>query len=167
MSRTLYTFCAISGAGKTTIANTYLHDESGMPPKVISMDAWRLKLTGNISDQSQNGLVFRKAMAELLTALRAGSQDIVWDATNLHISSIKKLHSLAIQHGYDFQLLVLTRSNQPQMCKDAVNEDIKQGVCRSNTGSGDIIDNQYEKWKRVLPLIAEFAKTSNATVLYV
>ena len=167
MSRILHTFCAISGAGKTTVANTFLHDPYGNPPKVVSMDAWRLKLTGNISDQSQNGLVFRKAMAELLTALRAGSQDIVWDATNLHISSIKKLYSLAIQHGYDFQLLVLTRSNQPQMCKDAVNEDIKQGVCRSNTGSGDIIDNQYEKWKRVLPLISEFAKTPKAAVLYV
>jgi len=66
-----------SASGKSTWVRENLPDV-----EVVSLDALRRELTGNVSNQRLNGRVRQLAQARFRAALRA-KRDVVWDATNL------------------------------------------------------------------------------------
>lgn len=146
---TLFTFCAISGAGKTTLAKKINRQFNA---KIVSMDSWRKTLTGDVSNQSQNAAAYVKAWEELDETL-GGGDSAVWDATNLNIADIKKLLQLAKDWEDDLVVFVLDISARPDVCRDRVQADLSKGVDRSKTASGDIIDRQYAKWVNTTRLL--------------
>lgn len=78
-----------SGSGKSTWANEQLPGVD-----VVSLDALRRELTGNVTNQRLNGRVRQLAQARFRAALRA-KRDVVWDATNLTRSVRRAIISLA------------------------------------------------------------------------
>lgn len=159
---TLFTFCAISGAGKSTFAEQLALREHA---KIISMDAWRKKLTGSISDQSMNTSVHKHAWDELNYTLGLG-ENAVWDATNLRIADIKSLLSLAKSWEDDMVVFVFDISAQPDVCRSRVQADLDKGVDRSNTAPGDIIQNQHTKWLNTSKLLSDLVDPA-LTVVHV
>jgi predicted kinase len=158
---TLYTFCAISGAGKTFLTkNLQKHTDA----HAISMDNWRKRLTGDVSNQSENAYVYRRAWAELEAELGSGN-NAIWDATNLNIADIKKLLALAKAWEDDMVVFVLDISAQPDVCRSRVQADLNKGVDRSKTTDGDIIDRQHAKWLNTTRLLADL-KDPDLTVIH-
>lgn len=158
---TLYTFCAISGAGKTTLAkNIQRHTGAA----IISIDDWRRRLTGDVSNQSQNAEAYRGAWNELEFGLGSG-ESAIWDATNLNIADIKKLLALAKDREDDLVVFVLDISAKPGVCRSRVQDDLNKGVDRSKTTDGDIIDRQHAKWLNTTRLLAAL-KDPDLTVIH-
>ena len=80
MSRIMYVLCGISGAGKSTWANTCaaVHDNY----VVVSSDAIRKELYGDESVQKNPKEVFNIAYIRIKNCLELG-YDVIFDATNL------------------------------------------------------------------------------------
>lgn len=164
----LYTFCGISGSGKSTMAQTVqarLYLATGRLTEIISMDNWRKILTGDISNQTQNALAFKKAWAEMEAELRKGN-NVIWDATNLKLSAINDLHKLVKNYNGDMVVYVLDAD--PDTCRSRVQADLDKGVDRSKTAEGDILKRQYENWLLVSKLLRDpKTKPEGLTVSFV
>lgn len=74
---TLVVMFGLSGSGKSTWARERYPEHA-----YLSLDAIRAEVTGDASDQRQNGKVVQVARERLKEHLRRG-EDVVWDATSL------------------------------------------------------------------------------------
>src|SRR4051812_26920173 len=79
MNRNFHLTVGIVGSGKSTLV-TKLAAELGNVT-VISSDAIRLEVCGDVTDQSKNGLIFSKIIPERIEAGLA-TGDVIYDATN-------------------------------------------------------------------------------------
>ncbi len=77
----LFIMVGISGSGKSTHAKKLSTETNS---ELVETDAIRGELTGNQSDQSQNGKVFFVAKERVKSFLSQG-RDVIFDATNLSI----------------------------------------------------------------------------------
>lgn len=157
---TLYTFCGISGSGKSTLSKDILKHQDAVR---VSMDEWRKKLTGDISNQSRNADAYAEAWKEMKYFL-AYSRDVVWDATNLNIADIKKLLQLAKEFGAELIVFVLHVSETPEVCRSRIQADLTSGVDRSKTADGDILERQHTKWVNTTKLLSSIEDPSLSVV---
>ena len=88
---TLTLMVGISGSGKSTHAAKLAR---AYPADIVEPDAIRLELTGDASDQSRNGEVFRLAHSRTEAKLRSGISVVV-DATNLDRKTRSKWIAIA------------------------------------------------------------------------
>ena len=93
----------ISGSGKSTHAAKLA---KSIPADIVEPDAIRLELTGDASDQSRNGEVFRLAHSRTEAKLRAGISVIV-DATSLDRKTRAEWVAIARRCGVDVRAVVV------------------------------------------------------------
>ena len=102
---TLYITIGISGSGKSTFCNK-LKEIEGKTLKIVSTDGIRKELFNDETEQKQNGLVFKTAYNRIVKYLTQG-YDVVFDATNLRISTLKDIDKLLTNNELKKHLKVI------------------------------------------------------------
>ena len=125
----------ISGSGKSTFAR-HLEDEAEYLR--ICPDDIRKELTGDVSDQSQNGRVWKTAYQRLTKALADG-RSVVFDSTAVRKKTRTELLAFAEQHHVQTIAYMLMDSLSKERCRDRVAADLDGGIDRSNTLAKDVI----------------------------
>jgi predicted kinase len=113
----------ISGSGKTTVG----HEFEKMGFKVICPDDIRAKIGKDISDQSVNQQVFTIVPEMIRRYLNNG--DVYYSATNTKESDWNAVRKWAEGH----QIVWLVFDVSKEICLKRVQDDLKNGVNRSNT----------------------------------
>ena len=125
----------ISGAGKSTFFSPFA--ENGY--KIICPDEIRKKICKSVNDQK----VFAIAFKELETAFR-NRMNVVFDATNLSISSLNKILHIfnAIKGEKVLHIYLFEISRKPEICKERCRVDIESKIDRADTAS---VEGLHEK----------------------
>lgn len=132
----------ISGAGKSTWINQQTSDGLTI---VVSPDLIREELTGNISDQTQNGKVWALAKQRVVDGLKAG-KNVILDATNVDSKQRRQF-----VQGLPSSVIKAKIFNvDPEEAKKRVRKAVESGENRSNVPDF-VIDKQYEKFKQSTP----------------
>ena len=131
----------ISGSGKSTWINANTDSNT----IVVSPDNIRKELTGNISDQSKNDLIWTIAFKKIVHALNSG-KNVILDATNIESNNRKKLlNYLRDNVDRPFDAFAKIFIVDPEIAKQRVKNDIEKGIDRSNVPDW-VIDRQYKKF---------------------
>ena len=97
----LIVMCGISGSGKTTKAKELA---SRFNAVIVSTDEIRQRVFKDVNDQKHNREVFRIAYDEINMFIEL-SYNVIFDATNIKFSSIKKLKK-NIKHWNDINRML-------------------------------------------------------------
>lgn len=131
----------ISGSGKSTWIKSQIDSNT----VVVSPDDIRRELTGSVSDQTKNALVFEIAHKRVADALNAG-KNVIFDATNIKSRDRKSLMNYMKVHvDKPFEGFAKVFSVDPEIAKQRVKKDIEAGVDRSNVPDW-AIDKQYRSF---------------------
>lgn len=135
----LYIPIGISGSGKTTTINK-------IDAVVVSPDLIRIELYKEPT-QEHNGYVFYVAHSRVDKLLGEG-RDVVFDATNIALSSVRVLCDIAKKHKAEVEGIIL---NVPlDIAKDRVKKRAENGGINVPES---IIENQYKVFQENLGLI--------------
>jgi predicted kinase len=152
MDNMLIVTVGISGSGKSTLCKELVEDGGFVR---ICPDDIRKEFTGSISDQSQNGRVWREAYVRLEDALKRG-ENVVFDSIGTTRKTRNELRAVAERVGVPVAAYVLMDSLSAQRCRDRVAKDLENGVDRSNTlVDDDIIARQHAKFIETLQSIED------------
>jgi predicted kinase len=128
----------ITGAGKSRWIQSLPKDEY----VIVSPDEIRQELTGNISDQTQNGKVWFLAKQRTVDALNSG-KSVILDATNVDRKSRKNfVQGLPA----DIRLKAKIFEVDPEIAKERIRKQIERGENRSNVPP-DVTMKMHEKFK--------------------
>lgn len=153
MSGNLYLTSGISCSGKSKFAN---YIKEALQAKEVNADNIRAEF-GDISDQSNNEKVFKRVDEDIVKYL-AGGYSVILSNTNLHYFSMV---NYAKKFPYNKIIVFLMEDSlKPELCKERIHEDIKNGVNRSKVPD-EIIDKQFEKFYYLLDDIKEKEHPSN------
>lgn len=139
----------IPGSGKTIWRNSFVSKHPDYV--VINPDDIRKEVTGNISDQSKNHIVWRLAYERLDEALEK-KQNVIFDSTACSRKTITEI----LFHG--------TRKSIPcfkvfdvdvETAYGRVKKDMENGLDRSNVPY-DVIVNMRKKFDELLPEIKSY-----------
>lgn len=128
----------IPGSGKST----WIDKQKGF--KVISPDRIRKKVTGDISDVSQDSTVWKITTKKISDHLKKG-QNAILDATN--VDTIRRADFLRGLPKHKLQAKIFKLSAAE--AKKRIKKDIDSGKDRSNVPP-DIIDTMAKKFKEGL-----------------
>lgn len=132
----------VPGSGKTTWAKEFC-TKSGYSR--INPDEIREEITGSISDQTQNGLVWQTAFHRLKENI-ANNVNTVFDSTGCNVKTVKSLQTICKDKAiicYKFFKV------DPQECKRRIKEDLTNKVNRSNVPE-DVIDRMQNGFVEVV-----------------
>ena len=139
---TLYLVSGISGSGKSSFTEIY---KEALKAKEVNADNIRIRF-GNVNDQNNNKKVFEIVDDEINKYL-AGGFNVIVSNTNLHYSIYKKYSQ---KYPYNRIVGLLMRdSNDVELCKKRVKEDIEKGKNRSNVPM-EVIDKQHMNFLNLL-----------------
>ena len=126
----------ITGCGKTR----WLEDKS----PVIETDDLRVELLDDISDEIQDGFIFRTA-AKRVSKLFDTHDTVYFGATLVNSKHrIPFLQSIKDMCKHKFVIDVVIFPGIPDLCKDRITNDLKNGVLRAD--SVKYVDKQYEEY---------------------
>lgn len=128
-----------SGSGKSTYIKSHF-----IPEVIVSPDELRKKLTGSVSDQSQNGKIWGMVPGLLKKNLEQYGKAVL-DATN--VDSGDRASILKNFKRDEVERIAVVFDTDPNEAKQRIHKDIETGKDRSDVPD-DIIDRQYEKFKR-------------------
>ena len=134
----------IPGSGKSTYLRTINNDNL----RVVCPDEIRRTLTGNISDQSKNGEVWKLAEEEINTSLSEG-KFVILDATNVHTALRRALLGRIRENNPGVETYATIFSCDPEESKKRISIDVKSGVDRANVPDF-VIDRMYEQYNETL-----------------
>jgi len=126
----------VSGSGKSTYADTLVG-----PLKAIKIetDAIRMELTGDASDQSQNGRVFSTAKHRVKLNLSLGV-NVIFDATNLSVKDRREFIDIGKEYNAELHAYVV---------KPDLSVSKQRNALRERKVPEFVIDKQHNKF--VLP----------------
>ncbi len=131
----------ISGSGKSTWVNSLANQGF----VVVSPDAIRKELSGDISDQTRNGEVFTIANQRSVDALNNGD-NVIFDATNVKSKDRRNLlNHLKDNVSIEFNAYAKIFDSNPDISNMRISKDIENGVDRSNVLPADI-NRQYQAY---------------------
>lgn len=140
----------IPGSGKTTyIKNNPLEDEI-----IISPDDLRRSLFGSVNVNDKNDIVFKTAFELLNSSLKNGN-NVSFDATNVKLSSVEKILDIISNYKTDVSFIVMMVN--PEVCKERIKNDLKNGVDRSNVPD-EVVDRMFENLKKLELPVFEWNK---------
>jgi len=152
MDNMLIVTVGISGSGKSTLSDELVAEGNFTR---ICPDDIRREITGDISDQSRNGQVWKEAFARLENALQKG-ENVVFDSIGTTRKTRNQLRAVAEKIDASVAAYVLMDSLSAERCRDRVAADIENGVDRSNTlVKDDIIARQHAKFLDTLRSIED------------
>ena len=126
----------ITGCGKTW----WLRDKS----PVIETDDLRVELLDDISDEIQDGFIFRTA-AKRVSELFDTHDTVYFGATLVNSKHrIPFLQSIKDMCKHEFVIDVVIFPGLPDLCKGRITRDLKNGVLRAD--SVKYVDKQYEEY---------------------
>ncbi len=131
------------GAGKTTIAKEIVDKFDNFV--IVSPDKIREEITGDMTDQSQNELVFGRVYGQLSAYLEDG-QNVVYDATNCRSTYRYKIIDVCKNYAYKIVCLMSTTP---------IAECIRRNSERHRTVPGDVIEKMYFNLRKHPPIIFE------------
>ena len=135
----------ISGSGKSTLyKGTFSH------LKLVCPDLIRYELTGDISDQSCNGKVF-KIVDERIEKHVQNNEDVFYDATNLNTKLRKKfVNRYKDNPNVEIIYYVLPADVQTSLLR--IRKDINNNVLRSKVPL-DVLERQFNMYQESLESI--------------
>lgn len=136
----------IPGCGKST----YLRKLDNKGVVIVCPDDIRRELTGNISDQSRNGDVWKEAEERIIDGLSSGSY-VILDATNVNTRMRVGLLD-RIKGRCHVPCYATIFDCNPDVSKERISNDIKNGVDRSNVPP-EVIDRMYSSYLETLKKI--------------
>ena len=126
----------ITGCGKTR----WLEDKS----PVIETDDLRVELLDDISDEIQDGFIFKTA-AKRVSELFDTHDTVYFGATLVNSKHrIPFLQSIKDMCKHKFVIDVVIFPGIPELSKERITNDLKNGVLRAD--SLGIVDKQYEEY---------------------
>lgn len=135
-SLTLHMLVGPCGSGKTTLS-TKLLKELGHAV-LISPDALREDLTGDMNDQSKNGFIFNSLIPIRINGAHIQDKHIVYDATCYNRKNRKGIIEHAREQGY--QIVVHIFRTPIEVCK-------ARNAARERKVPDSVIDRQFENWQ--------------------
>lgn len=129
---TLYIPVGISGSGKSTYGEKLLAQQSEL--KIVCPDDIRKEMTGSISDQSKNKQVFEEAFKRTEDFLH-DDVSVYFSAMNTNKKTVQDLIKIADASGSEIVVILFEDSRNWRLCFDRVDNDVSNGVDRSNTSS--------------------------------
>ena len=149
-----------SGAGKTRyFKKKYYNSTKAI---YISKDVLRIKMCGDINDQSQNKKIAIISGQLLLKTIEEHLNDninIYYDNINLNILSTVKKY-LRDYPTLKVKMILFMDSLNPQLRIQRVQNDLNHGINRANT-TMVINDNEIDLFNKNVNNIMKFYKTSN------
>lgn len=135
----------ISGSGKSTLYKGTFSDL-----KLVCPDLIRYELTGDISDQSCNGKVF-KIVDERIEKHVQNNEDVFYDATNLNTKLRKKfVNRYKDNPNVEIIYYVLPADVQTSLLR--IRKDINNNVLRSKVPL-DVLERQFNMYQESLESI--------------
>lgn len=139
---TVYITVGISGSGKSHVARNLFPDAIE-----LNADNIRKEISGDISCQSQNSLVFKMIDDRLEKAIKDGTKDVIISNTNLHLD---KNIELALKYpDTKFMMLLIEDSSRFNRCVSRVKKDLKNKVERSDVPVF-VIRNQHKNFIKLV-----------------
>ena len=134
----------ISGSGKSKILrNRFINDYEVL----VCPDDIRLKLTGNISDQSRNKEVF-EIVDLLIDGAVKQDKNVFLDATNVNTKNRKKLvNKYKNNPNVVIQYYILPAD--VKVSYERIQNDLKNGVNRSNVPM-EVLERQFKMYQETL-----------------
>lgn len=129
-----------SGSGKSTFAARHFADE-----EVLSSDAFRQRILGDVRDQSGTDEIFRQLHAALEARLRAGRLTVV-DATNVVAWDRQALLRLSEGHGRPSVAIVFDLPLEPCLASNAARP--------GRVVPAAVVRRQWRSMRRSLPYLA-------------
>lgn len=134
----------LPGVGKSTWAKQHFDETC-----ILSSDDYREKILGNVSDQSNNSLVFDALYKDMELKFREGVQDVIFDATNLSVKRRKRFIDLAHKYNYQVEAVVFV---------EPLDVILERNKSRDRVVPEDVIIQKYKNFH--VPLITEIARES-------
>ena len=126
----------ITGAGKSEWIKSLPKEDY----TVVSPDNIREELTGNISDQTQNGKVWSLAKQRVIDSLNNG-KNVILNAINV---DRKSRRNFITGLPSDIKLKAKIFEVDPEIAKERIRKQIERGENRSNVPP-HVTDNMYQK----------------------
>ena len=131
------------GAGKSTIAEQICNDFDNFV--IVSPDKIREEITGDMSDQSQNDIVFSKVYGQLIDYLEKG-YNVIYDATNCRSTYRRKI--IDVCKNYTYKIICL-------MSITPISDCIRRNDIRNRNVPEDVIERMYFNLRKHPPVIFE------------
>ena len=134
----------IPGSGKTHWINTNREQLEALNYEVVSPDKIREELTGNISDLSQDKVVWNVTKIRVFNGLLDG-RNVILDATNVNYY----YRRLFVENLPRCKLKAKVFEVDPEVAKNRISKDIKISQSRSNVPA-EVIDRMYNQFINIL-----------------
>ena len=131
------------GSGKTFIAEEIVNKFDNFV--IVSPDKIREEITNDMSNQSQNDIVFGRVYGQL-SAYLDGGQNVVYDATNCRSTYRRKIIDVCETHAYKIICLMSTTP---------IAECIRRNKYRDRIVPEDVIERMYFNLRKHPPIIFE------------
>jgi len=137
----------ISGSGKSKIVQQYKESDF----IAVCPDELRKELTGDINNQSKNFEVFQTAY-RITRSFLEKKQPVIFDSTAINPKTRKDLLKIAEETGSQAILLVLTDSQDMELCYNRIAKDIASKRDRSNVPK-EIVMRQHQQFMEAMNVI--------------
>ena len=142
MTPKIFLTVGVSGSGKSHFAKKFCQDNDVVE---LNLDNFRKLISGDISNQDVTFEAIKERDKQLEKQLKLNHSVMLSD-TNLHARNI---NSIAKKYPYlDVEVFFITDSDNVQLCKDRIADDLQDGVDRSNVPN-EVVDRQYENYVKM------------------
>ena len=142
MTPKIFLTVGVSGSGKSHFAKKFCQDNDVVE---LNLDNFRKLISGDISNQAVTFEAIKERDKQLEKQLKLNHSVMLSD-TNLHARNI---NSIAKKYPYlDVEVFFITDSDNVQLCKDRIADDLQDGVDRSNVPN-EVVDRQYENYVKM------------------
>lgn len=132
----------VSGSGKSFLREKLI--DSFPDIKIVCPDDIRRDVTGDVSDQSKNPLVFNIVKKTISKYMGKGLL-VFLDATNLYKPMKTKRE---YEEFGEVMMVIMTDSNDIDLCYSRISNDLSSGVDRSKV-TLEVLQKQHEKFQNV------------------
>ena len=142
MTPKIFLTVGISGSGKSHFAKKFCQANDVVE---LNLDNFRKLISGDISNQDVTFEAIKERDKQLEKQLKLNHSVMLSD-TNLHARNI---NSIAKKYPHlDVEVFFITDSDNIQLCKDRIADDLQDGVDRSNVPD-EVVDRQYENYVKM------------------
>lgn len=142
MTPKIFLTVGCSGSGKSYFAKKFCQANDVVE---LNLDNFRKLISGDISNQDVTFEAIKERDKQLEKQLKL-NRSVMLSDTNLHARNI---NSIAKKYPHlDVEVFFITDSDNVQLCKDRIADDLQDGVDRSKVPD-EVVDRQYENYVKM------------------